>query len=51
MPHYNNDDKNWRWLTMPMGTYQQVIDQLKRLQIPYQIVDHPAAETTEQADE
>ena len=36
---------------MPMGTYQQVIDQLKKSQIPYQIVDHPAAETTEQADE
>lgn len=51
MSHYNNGIKNWRWLIMPMGTYQQIINKLKELQIPYQIVDHPAAETTEEADE
>lgn len=33
-----------------MGTYKQIIDELNRLQINYTIVDHPAAETTAQAD-
>lgn len=36
---------------MIQATYQQLIDKLQRLNIPYQIVDHPAAETTAQADQ
>ena len=36
---------------MPMGTYQQVKDELKKLGIDdYEVVDHPAAHTTEEAD-
>lgn len=35
---------------MAMGTYSQVMDELKRLGIDYDMVDHPAAETTEEAD-
>lgn len=35
---------------MAMGTYQQVIDELHKLGIKYEIVDHPAAKTTEEAD-
>lgn len=36
---------------MPMGTYQQVIDELNKLGIDdYDVVDHPAAHTTEEAD-
>lgn len=35
---------------MTMGTYEQVITELKQLGIKYGMVDHPAAETTEEAD-
>lgn len=35
---------------MPMGTYDQIMTELKRLNIDYNMVDHPAAETTEEAD-
>lgn len=36
---------------MAMGTYQQVKDALKKLGIDdYDVVDHPAAHTTEEAD-
>ena len=36
---------------MTMGTYQQVKDELKKLGIDdYEVVDHPAAHTTEEAD-
>ncbi len=36
---------------MPMGTYQQIKDELKKLGIDdYEVVDHPAAHTTEEAD-
>jgi Ala-tRNA(Pro) deacylase len=35
---------------MTMGTYEQVITELKKLGIKYGMVDHPAAETTEEAD-
>lgn len=33
-----------------IATYDQCINELKRLGIDYSMVDHPAAETTEQAD-
>lgn len=33
------------------ATYRQIIDELQRLHIDYQIIDHPAAETTAQADQ
>ena len=33
-----------------LATYQELIDELDRLGIKYSMVDHPAAETTEQAD-
>lgn len=37
---------------MSMGTYQQVKDELKKLGIDdYDVVDHPAAHTTAEADE
>ncbi len=37
---------------MPMGTYRQVKDALKKLGITdYYVIDHPAAHTTEEADE
>lgn len=35
---------------MTMGTYTQIMDELKRLGISHTMVDHPAAETTEEAD-
>ncbi|MCD7124776.1 prolyl-tRNA synthetase associated domain-containing protein [Limosilactobacillus caviae] len=35
---------------MAEGTYEQVINELDRLGIKYGMVDHPAAETTEEAD-
>ncbi|MBB1078471.1 prolyl-tRNA synthetase associated domain-containing protein [Limosilactobacillus sp. STM2_1] len=35
---------------MAMGTYEQVIKKLDQLEIKYGMVDHPAAETTEEAD-
>lgn len=35
---------------MTMGTYKQIIDELHRLNINYDMVNHPAAETTEEAD-
>ncbi|MCI1975364.1 MAG: prolyl-tRNA synthetase associated domain-containing protein [Limosilactobacillus sp.] len=35
---------------MTEGTYEQVINELQRLGIKYGMVDHPAAETTEEAD-
>lgn len=35
---------------MTMGTYTQIMDELNRLGISYTMVDHPAAETTEEAD-
>ncbi|MDU1505854.1 MAG: prolyl-tRNA synthetase associated domain-containing protein [Limosilactobacillus vaginalis] len=35
---------------MAEGTYEQVINELDRLGIEYGMVDHPVAETTEQAD-
>lgn len=35
---------------MTMGTYDQIMNELKRLNISYDMVDHPAAETTEEAD-
>ena len=37
-------------IVMTEGTYEQVINELDRLGIKYGMVDHPAAETTEQAD-
>ncbi len=33
-----------------IATYEQSINELKRLGIDYSVVDHPAAETTEEAD-
>lgn len=35
---------------MTLGTYKQIMDELHRLGISYDMVDHPAAETTEEAD-
>ena len=35
---------------MAEGTYAQIINELDRLEIKYGMVDHPAAETTEEAD-
>lgn len=35
---------------MTVGTYNQIMEELKRLNINYDMVDHPAAKTTEEAD-
>ncbi|MBM6754603.1 prolyl-tRNA synthetase associated domain-containing protein [Lactobacillus alvi] len=35
---------------MTVATYEQCINELKRLGIKYSMVDHPAAKTTEEAD-
>ena len=35
---------------MAIGTYNQIMEELTRLNISYEMVDHPAAETTEEAD-